>query len=208
MSAGVRTSIFLPFFGVVDFGNYYFYLVIPLMVTIVANTVNQLGGLNGLESGCPVIIMIGLAMTSTIMLLLSNSFVSYTYLLVVPLIIWLSLTFLNLQGKVFVGNTGSFAFGMTIVAFAIISDLKLGLVVSILPFVFNSLLILLTFFFFRIKASVSFDGKKLSSNHRRSLITFIAYNRSLTERQLVIVISIVIIASTFLGSTFQLLSLM
>lgn len=208
LSAGVRTSIFLPFIGVIDFGAYYFYLVIPLMVTVVANTVNQLGGLNGLESGCPAIIMVGLAMTSLIMLLLSSSFVSYTFLLVFPLIIWLSLAFLNFKGKIFVGNTGSFAFGMTIVAFAVISDLKLGLVVSILPFVFNSLMILLTFFLFRTKASVSFDGKKLSSNHRRSLITFIAYNRSLTERQLVFIISILIAASTFLGSTFQLLSLL
>jgi len=207
LSAGVRTSVFLPFLGVIHFGDYYFYLIIPLMVTIVANTVNQLGGLNGLESACPAIIMIGLATTSAVTLLLSSSFVSYTFLLVVPLIIWLSLAFLNFQGKIFVGNTGSFAFGMTIVAFAIISDLKLGLVVSILPFVFNSLLILLTFFFFRTRASVSFDGKRLSSNHRRSLITFITYNRSLTERQLVLIISVLIVASTCFGSIFQLLSL-
>jgi UDP-N-acetylmuramyl pentapeptide phosphotransferase/UDP-N-acetylglucosamine-1-phosphate transferase len=103
-----------------------------------------------------------------------------------------------------VGNTGSFAIGITLVSFAIISDLKFDLVVSILPYILNSSLILLTFFLYRKKASLSFDGEKLSSDHRRSLATLITYKRSLTERQVVGMISLLVAASTSLALLFNL----
>ena len=55
-----RTSILLPFIGTVHFGLIYFYVIIPLIVMVVTNVVNQLGGLNGLETICPAIVIIGL----------------------------------------------------------------------------------------------------------------------------------------------------
>lgn len=181
-----RTSIALPLLGTLHFGPYYYFLIIPILVTIITNTVNQLGGLNGLETICPAIIMIGLMAISG----------SYAILLLFPLTIWLILAFFNFQGRIFVGNTGSFAIGITIAAFAIISDLKFDLVISIFPYIFNSVVILLTFFFYRTKANVSFDGKRLVSKHRRSLITLITFNRPLTERQVVILISLLVAATT------------
>jgi UDP-N-acetylmuramyl pentapeptide phosphotransferase/UDP-N-acetylglucosamine-1-phosphate transferase len=95
---------------------------------------------------------------------------------------------------------------MTIASFAVISDLKLSLLISILPYIFNSSLILLTIFFVRKKARVNFDGKKLSSDHRRSLITVITYHRPLTERQVVTIISLIVAFFTLLGVLIQLLS--
>lgn len=186
-----RTYMTFPILGLIDFGVYYFFIIIPSIVTITTNTVNQLGGLNGLETICPAIVMIGLMMES----LMAGSG-SNTILLYVPLIVWLFLAFFNFQGKIFVGNTGSFAIGITLAAFAIISDLKTVLLISILPFIFNSSLILLNYFFFRTKAAVSFDGKKLFSDHRRSLITLITHHRYLTERQVVVTISFLFAAST------------
>lgn len=192
----LRTSVSLPFLGTIDFGPAYYFLIIPLLVTIITNTVNQLGGLNGLETVCPAIIMMGLmAISGTQAILLYG-----------PLAIWLLLAALNSSGKIFVGNTGSFAVGMTLAGFAIISDLKFDLVISILPYIFNSSLILLTYFFYRTKASVSFDGEKLSSDHIRSLVTAITYRRRLTERQVVIVISVIVAISTFLALLIQWLS--
>lgn len=182
----VRTYMAIPLLGTVDFGVWYYLVIIPVLVTIVTNTVNQLGGLNGLETVCPAIIMIGLMVMSP-----SNGVLLY-----VPLAVWLVLAALNFEGKIFVGNTGSFAIGMTLASFGIISDLKLDLIVCVLPYIFNSALILLTFFIFRAKAAVSFDGKKLSSDHRRSLITLLTYHRSLTERQVVLLISLIVAAST------------
>jgi UDP-N-acetylglucosamine--dolichyl-phosphate N-acetylglucosaminephosphotransferase len=189
----LRTSVMLPFFGTIDFGSAYYFLIIPLLVTIITNTVNQLGGLNGLETVCPAIIMMGLMAISG----------PQVILLYGPLAIWLLLAALNASGKIFVGNTGSFAAGMTLAGFAIISDLKFDLVISILPYIFNSSLILLTYFFYRTKASVSFDGEKLSSDHIRSLVTAITYRRRLTERQVVIVISVIVAISTFLALLVQ-----
>jgi UDP-N-acetylglucosamine--dolichyl-phosphate N-acetylglucosaminephosphotransferase len=183
---GARTSIAIPLLGTINFGSYYYFVIVPLLVTVITNTVNQLGGLNGLETICPAIVMIGLIAISG----------KYAILLLCPLIIWLILAFFNFQGRIFVGNTGSFAIGITLASFAIISDLKFDLVISILPYIFNSVVILLTFFLYRTKASVSFDARHLVSNHRRSLVTLITFKRPLTERQVVILISLLVVATT------------
>jgi UDP-N-acetylglucosamine--dolichyl-phosphate N-acetylglucosaminephosphotransferase len=177
---GLRTSISLPLIGMIQFNEAYYFIIIPLIVMVVTNTVNQLGGLNGLETVCPAIILMGLMALSP----------SHLILMLGPLIFWLVLAGFNLQGKIFVGNTGSFAIGMTIASFAVITDLKSSLLVSILPYIFNSSLILLTIFFTRKRAKVSFDGKKLVSDHRRSLVTLVTYHRPLTERQVVAIISL------------------
>ncbi|MEM3672752.1 MAG: hypothetical protein QW468_00790 [Candidatus Bathyarchaeia archaeon] len=191
---GLRTSMAIPFLGTIVFDNYYYFMIIPLIVTVTTNTVNQLGGLNGLETICPSIILIGLIFLSG----------SNAVLLYFPLVVWLMLAFFNFQGKIFVGNSGSFAIGLTIAAFAIIADLKSFLLIALLPYILNSSLILLNYFFFRTKANVSFDGKKLFSDHRRSLITLITYHRPLTERKIVIIISVLVSLSTFAASIFQL----
>ncbi|MGA3190941.1 MAG: hypothetical protein ABSD73_00325 [Candidatus Bathyarchaeia archaeon] len=193
---GVRTSMAIPLLGTIDFGVWYYYVIIPVLVTIVTNTVNQLGGLNGLETVCPAIVMIGLMAMSG-----SNGVLLY-----VPLAVWLILAFLNFEGKIFVGNTGSFAIGMTLASFGIISEIKLDLVVSVLPYIFNSALILLTFFIYRTKASLSFDGKRLSSDHRRSLLTLLTFHRPLTERQAVLLVSVLVAASTSLALALRLLT--
>jgi UDP-N-acetylglucosamine--dolichyl-phosphate N-acetylglucosaminephosphotransferase len=191
---GLRTSMSIPILGTINFGSYYYYLMVPLLATIFTNTVNQLGGLNGLETVCPAIIMIGMMVVSG-----PNAVMLYG-----PLAIWLLLALFNFSGKIFVGNTGSFSIGMSLTAFAIISNLKLDLAISLLPYIFNSALILLTLFLFRTRASVSFDGEKLYSNHRRSLITLVTYHRSLTERRVVLIISLLVTISTLVATLIQL----
>jgi UDP-N-acetylglucosamine--dolichyl-phosphate N-acetylglucosaminephosphotransferase len=178
----LRTTISLPLIGTIQFGNWYYFLIIPLIVMIVTNTINMLGGLNGLETVCPAVVIIALMTLSQ----------SYLILMLGPLLLWLTLAVLNVQGKIFVGNAGSFAIGMTIASFAVITDLKLSLLISILPYIFNSSLILLTIFFTQKRAKVTFDGKKLVSDHRRSLVTLVTHNRPLTERQTVTIIALII----------------
>ncbi|MCL4429295.1 MAG: hypothetical protein M1167_00945 [Chloroflexi bacterium] len=191
----IRTSIALPFLGTLQFGAYYVFLIVPLIVMIVTNTVNQLGGLNGLETVCPAIVILGLMAFSP----------SYT-LMVGPLLFWLILAFFNVRGKIFVGNAGSFAIGITTASFAVISDLKVNLLISILPFIFNSSIILLAIFFTRKRAKVTFDGTKLCSDSRKSLVTIICYRRPLTERQIVQIIAITVGLFTLLGAIIRLLS--
>jgi UDP-N-acetylglucosamine--dolichyl-phosphate N-acetylglucosaminephosphotransferase len=199
IAMNARTSITLPFIGFVDFGVWYFYIIIPLIVMIVTNAVNMLGGFNGLETICPVIVFIGLMSISAL--------TSYHYLLMVgPIIFWLILTMLNLQGKIFVGNSGSFAIGMSIAAFAIIADVKIGLLVSMIPYIFNSSLILLTVFVTRKKALINFKDNKLESDHKRSLVTAITYHRPLTERKIVMIISAIIAVFTLAAFIYSCIS--
>jgi UDP-N-acetylglucosamine--dolichyl-phosphate N-acetylglucosaminephosphotransferase len=185
----LRTSISIPYLGTIDFGAAYVFLILPLIVMIVTNTVNQLGGLNGLETICPAIVILGLMIFSP----------AYA-LMIGPLLFWLVLAFFNAKGKIFVGNSGSFAIGITIASFAVISDLKVNLLVSILPYIFNSSLILLSLFFTHKRASVNFDGKKLSADHRKSLVTLICYHRPMTERRIVIIIAGTVALFTLLGT--------
>jgi UDP-N-acetylglucosamine--dolichyl-phosphate N-acetylglucosaminephosphotransferase len=194
-AANARTDIALPFIGTIHFGIYYFYIIIPLIVMIVTNTVNMLGGLNGLETICPAIVIVGLMALSPLYILMVG-----------PLLFWIVLTYLNIKGKIFVGNSGSFAIGITVASFAVISDLKLSLLLMILPYIFNSSLILLTIFFTRKRAALRFDGKKLSSDHKKSLVTLITYHRPLTERQVVIIVTGIVILFTLLGILSQVLS--
>jgi UDP-N-acetylglucosamine--dolichyl-phosphate N-acetylglucosaminephosphotransferase len=191
----LRTSIGIPFVGTIQFGEAYIFLIIPLIVMIVTNTVNQLGGLNGLETICPAIVIIGF-------MVLSPSYI----LMLGPLLFWLILTYFNVKGKIFVGNSGSFAIGITVASFAVISDLKVSLLVSLLPYIFNSAIILLSIFFVRKKAKVTFDGKKLSADNRRSLVTIITYHRPLTERKVVLMIFSIVALFTLLGVLIQLIS--
>jgi UDP-N-acetylglucosamine--dolichyl-phosphate N-acetylglucosaminephosphotransferase len=193
-SETVRTSISLPVIGMIDFGSYYYFLIIPLIVMIVTNAINMLGGLNGLETVCPAIVLLGLIAVSP------NS---AQILMVGPLIFWLVLAYFNVQGKLFVGNTGSFAIGLTVASFAVVTDLKSSLLISIIPYIFNSAFILLSVFFVRKKANVIFDGKRLVSEHRRSLVTLITYRRPLTERQVVAIVSTIILIFTMIGILYQ-----
>ena len=190
----LRTSITIPLTNIfIQFGTAYIFLIIPIIVMIVTNTVNQLGGLNGLETVCPAIVILGLMAFST------------SYILMIgPLIFWLILAFFNVRGKIFVGNAGSFAIGISIASFAVISDLKVDLLISILPFIFNSSIILLAVFFTRKRARVKFDGAKLSSDSRKSLVTVITYHRPLTERKVVIIIAAIVALFTLLGAIIQL----
>lgn len=193
-TGAIRTSISLPFLGTIPFGAYYVFLIVPLIVMIVTNTVNQLGGLNGLETICPAIVLLGLMAFSP------------TYILMIgPMVFWLILAYFNVRGKIFVGNTGSFAIGISIASFAVVSDLKVDLFISILPYIFNSSIILLSVFFVNKKASVTFDGKKLSSDSRKSLVTTITYHRPLTERRIVQIIAGIVALFTLLGAVIQLL---
>jgi UDP-N-acetylglucosamine--dolichyl-phosphate N-acetylglucosaminephosphotransferase len=187
-AVGARTTLLLPYIATLHLGSIYFYVIIPVIVMIVTNTVNMLGGLNGLETVCPAVVIVGLMAIS-----------SQYILMIGPLLFWLVLAYFNFQGKIFVGNSGSFAIGMTIASFAVISDLKFSLLIAILPYVFNSCLILATVFFTRQKAKVNFDGTKLCSDHRRSLITLITYHRPLTEKQVVRIIALLIVIFTVLA---------
>jgi len=184
-------------FGRIDFRAFglpglllYYAIIIPTIVTVTTNTVNQLGGLNGLETLCPLMVMVALAAVAPEM----------AVLLLVPMAVLAVLAVLNFTGRVFVGNVGSFSFGITLAAFAIIANREQALLVGILPYIINSSMILLNHFIWRRMPSLSMTPEGLLySEHRRSLQTLFCYRRPTSERALVLRIVAVFVASSALA---------
>jgi UDP-N-acetylglucosamine--dolichyl-phosphate N-acetylglucosaminephosphotransferase len=181
------------FWGKVNFGLFYYIIIVPLLVTITTNAVNQLGGLNGLETICPSIVLTGLMITS---ILHKKEEASLLY---VPLLISWILAYYNFRGKIFVGNTGSFAFGVSLASYTIIANIEQTLAISIIPYIVNSSLILINAILLRRRARLEMDGLILKASHRRSLLTLIAYYYPTTERKLVLLVSSLFILTTTLA---------
>ncbi|MEM1587416.1 MAG: hypothetical protein QXX99_08400 [Candidatus Bathyarchaeia archaeon] len=177
-----ETRMSTYFFGKIDFGLAYYFIIVPAIVTVTTNAVNQLGGLNGLETLCPSIVLTGLLVTSII------HGRSESILLYVPLVISWALAYYNFKGKIFVGNTGSFAFGTTLAAYAIIANIEQTLAIALVPYIFNSALVLINIVIFKRRARLIMNGLILKADHRRSLITLIAYHHPTTERKLVLLV--------------------
>jgi len=183
------TSMATYIFGKIDFGIYFYIIIIPIIVTVTTNVVNQLGGLNGLETICPSIILLGLMAKSG----------SSALLYALPLAVYVALAVFNFRGKIFVGNTGTFAIGISLASFALISNVEQTLLISILPYIFNASLILLNFFLFRTTAKLIVDGNKLRSEHKRSLLTLIVNYKPLTECKLVVVVAVIFAVFTLIA---------
>jgi len=185
---GTTTMATYIFAEKVDFGVAYFFLIVPTVVTVTTNTVNQLGGLNGLETLCPLIILFGY-----LAIFPSNP------LFYGPILVLAVLSYFNFKGKIFVGNVGTFAEGITLASLAIIVNMEQFLAVSILPYIVNSIL-KLNYVIFGREAHVTLTANgKLTANHRRSLQTLLAYNRTLTEKRLVSIICLLFTVFTSLG---------
>ncbi|MFQ6010734.1 MAG: hypothetical protein ACE5KG_00990 [Nitrososphaerales archaeon] len=131
-----RTTINFLFTGVLDLGELFFILLVPIFVTVVVNSYNQLGGLNGLEVIPGIIILLALALVSGNLVLLT-----------IPIISLLVLGNFAVRGKAFIGNVGSFSIGITIAVYAVLLNLKFFVIIAMLPFFLNSVLILFSRFF-------------------------------------------------------------
>lgn len=174
-----RTAINLLLVGVVDFGSLFFLLLVPLMVTIVTNTYNQLGGLNGLETLPGLIILLGLS-------LISKEYV----LTIIPIICLIYLGYLSVTGTAFIGNVGSFSIGLTLAVYAILANIKLFLIISLAPHILNSILILFSNYILHDRADTLIDETgALYANGVRSLRTLIIKYKRMTEHQLVLFIT-------------------
>jgi len=187
-----RTAIMLLPFGIVDFKVLFFLLFVPFMITVVTNTYNQLGGLNGLESMTGLIVMIGLAVTSQNLLLT-----------IVPILSLVLLSYLGFTGRAFVGNVGTFSIGLTLAVYSVLMNLKLFLLIAFAPFIFNSFLILFSNYVLHRRAETLVDKKGLLYSHSiRSLRTLILHNRHMSERKVVLVICGLVTVSTVVALFF------
>ncbi|MCJ7634662.1 hypothetical protein MUP77_20015 [Candidatus Bathyarchaeota archaeon] len=181
-----RTTIILPLIGLVNLNILFFYLFVPIIVTVTTNTYNQLGGLNGLESLTGLIILTGLA-------IVTQNWVLTT----VPILCLTWLGYLSFTGKAFIGNVGTFSIGLTLAVYAVLTNMKLVLLISLTPFVFNSLLILFSKYILKQNAETLINENGLLYSRRiRSLRTLILHNNPMRERRAVLVICALVALST------------
>jgi UDP-N-acetylglucosamine--dolichyl-phosphate N-acetylglucosaminephosphotransferase len=184
-----RTAIVLLFFGRLDFEVLFYLLFVPMLITIVTNSYNQLGGLNGLESLTGLVVMIGLTVASGNILLT-----------ITPILCLFALGYLSFTGRAFIGNVGTFSIGLTIAVFTVLLDLKNFLLIAFTPFIFNSLLILFSNYVLNDKAETLMDENGLLYSHRiRSLRTLILHNRHMSEHTVVLITCLIVTTSTTLA---------
>lgn len=183
------TTMATYIFGKINLGIWYYIIMIPIIVVIVTNSINMLDGLNGLSTIPPVIILIGLALVS-----------KQSYLLLIPIFSLLLLVTGNFRGKFFLGNVGSFSIGLTIASFGIIANTEQFMALSLIPYIFNSVVILSSYFFLHEKAKlVLLQNGNLTSHKRRSLVTILSHNRKVTEKRLVIEVSFLVFFYVLMG---------
>lgn len=191
-----RTAISLLLVGIVRLGELFFIVLVPVIVTITTNVYNQLGGLNGLESVTGLIVLIGLTLAS------ENG--GNVLLSVVPILCLIVLGYISYRGKAFIGNIGSFSIGLTLAVYATLMNVKTTLLISLIPFILNSILILYSNYFLHEKADTEIDKNGLLyAKHIRSLRTMILYYKKMNEHQTVIVICGIITVFTILGASIQ-----
>jgi len=184
-----RWTITLPLFGTLDFGPLFFVILVPIIVTVTTNTVNQLGGLNGLESLSGLIILVGLTIGS-----------GNLVLTIVPIFCLMALGYLSYSGRVFIGNVGTFSIGLTLAVYAILFNIKLVLLITLIPHIFNSILILFSNYVLHDKAQTIIDEAGLLYSHRvRSLRTLILHYKRMEEHRLVLLICLVVGLFAVLG---------
>ena len=186
-----RTTIEFLLIGVIDLGNLFFLLLVPILVTVVTNSYNQLGGLNGLESLPGLIVLVGLSIAS-----------NDITLTIVPMLCLVFLGYLSYTGKAFVGNVGSFSIGLTLAVYSILVNLKLFLLVALVPYVVNSVLILFSSYILHDRADTLMDDSGLLyAVKARSLRTLILSRKSMTEHQAVLVLTLITGVFTVLAFT-------
>ena len=180
MRAGV-TTVHVPFITVINLGILYYLIVIPVAVTACSNVVNQMAGLNGLEAGSSLIIGASLIGCT---LLAGNQF---GLILLVPYVgaLLAFLWYNRYPSRVFPGDIGTFAFGATVAAFGVLSNLEQAVVICFLPHVFNSISILTGFMRGEPPESTMDKDLVFHSNSPYSLRCLILRTKKLREPSLV-----------------------
>ncbi|NYZ75477.1 glycosyl transferase family 4 [Candidatus Micrarchaeota archaeon] len=125
------TTMSLPFFGDVNLGLFYTFILIPLGITGAANAVNMSAGYNGLEAG------IG-AVASFFLLVIALSVGSLPAAVILAACLGACLAFLYFNwfpAKVFPGDIGTYTIGCALAAAVILGNMeKFGVIVLIPAF--------------------------------------------------------------------------
>ncbi|BFH72462.1 UDP-N-acetylglucosamine--dolichyl-phosphate N-acetylglucosaminephosphotransferase [Sulfurisphaera javensis] len=141
-----HSIISIPFFGEVDFGIFFYILILPAVLTITANAFNMLEGLNGLGAGMGLIMASALAYIG----LRSDgpSFYAGILALILAFVLLAFLLFNKYPAKVFPGNIGTYFIGSVIGSIGIAGFMYTALFFLYIPYAIE----------FILKARTKFKG--------------------------------------------------
>jgi len=126
----------IPFIGVINFGIFYSLVLIPLGITIAANSFNLLAGYNGLETGQGIIILSTLAFVFR--------FTGQNWLLIIDLCaIAALLAFLiynKYPAKIFPGDILTYSVGAFIAGIAILGNVERITILLFIPYLIEFIL--------------------------------------------------------------------
>jgi len=164
-----HSTINIPFIGIVDFGIWYYVVIIPAAITIASNAFNMLEGLNGLGAG------LGIIMASAFVIIGLNSR-GATYLagILSLILIFTLLTFLYFNfypAKVFPGNIGTYFIGAVIGAIGIAGFMLTALAILYIPYVIE----------FILKARTKFKGVSFGDPDENEILHWDSFPHSLTH---------------------------
>lgn len=129
-------SIRLPLVGIIEFGAFYYMLVIILAVNVASNLTNMLAGFNGLEAGFASVACGFLSIVSLARGEWTAAFISLASLGAL-------LAFLRYNwypAKVFPGDSGTLMFGAIIASTAVLSGTEFLAVSLMIPAIFDFVL--------------------------------------------------------------------
>jgi len=135
ISAGT-TKMALPFIGVVNFGDLYPLVIIPIGFVGASNVVNMLGGFNGLEAGMGVIYTLSLGFYA----LITGGIQAAVLLLTACAALLAFLRYNWYPAKILAGDSLTYLLGSLVAAGVIIGDMQKAGLIVMLPFIIEFVL--------------------------------------------------------------------
>jgi len=135
ISAG-RTTMALPIIGVVNFGNLYPLVIIPIGFVGASNVVNMLGGFNGLEAGMGLVYTLSLGLYS----LLEGRDQAAVLLLTASVALLAFLRYNWYPAKILAGDSLTYLLGSLVAAGVIIGDMQRAGLTVMFPFIIEFVL--------------------------------------------------------------------
>lgn len=141
-----HSTISIPLLGPINFGIFFYVIIVPASLTIASNAFNMLEGLNGLGAGMGAI----MALTLFIISLKTDGLTSFAGILALVLFSSLIafLYYNRYPAKVFIGNIGTYFVGSVIGSIGIAGYMYTALFFLYLPYVAE----------FILKAKTKFNG--------------------------------------------------
>ncbi|MFQ6125776.1 MAG: hypothetical protein ACE5R6_14405 [Candidatus Heimdallarchaeota archaeon] len=190
-----RSLVYIPFFGILELGRIYWFIIIPIAITGAANAINMLAGLNGLETGIGAIACGGLVICAFI----TDSNISAIFGLTLLGALLAFLKYNIYPAKIFPGDTGTLIIGASLAIMSTMGNMEKAGAVALLPMAGTAILGL-HFFELFFKAKTKFNGEsfgvlsdegklkppKLNGKTQISSLThLIMWKYDLTEKQIV-----------------------